>query len=170
MRMAPIGEDNYEAFRKNVSLLVYGDDVIISFADDIYHWFNGLTLSDQYTEMGYPVTSASKAGVVDASKTLSESSFLKSSWRDMGYGIWIRKMELSVAFDLLYWVRAKDNPDEQFLTNVIDSLRIVFGHGPKVYDKFLKSLNRWLGKAGFAPVSYTYRDLEVDHLNRYYFS
>lgn len=170
MRMAPIGEDNYEAFRKNVSLLVYGDDVVISFADDIYHWFNGLTLSDQYTEMGYPVTSASKAGVVDASKTLSESSFLKSSWRDMGYGIWIRKMELSVAFDLLYWVRAKDNPDEQFLTNVIDSLRIVFGHGPKVYDKFLKSLNRWLGKAGFAPVSYTYRDLEVDHLNRYYFS
>lgn len=77
-------------------------------------------------------------------------------------------MDLSVTYDLLYWVRAKEHPDEQFLTNTIDALRIVFGHGPEVYGKYLKRLNRWLQIAGFAPITYTYRDLEVDHLNRYY--
>lgn len=168
MKIAPMGYDNYEAFRRHVSLLVYGDDVVISFSDEIGGWFNGVTLAEQYKAMGYPVTSASKTGVIEARKALSEVSFLKSSWRHLGHDIYVRKMDLSVAFDLLYWVRAKEHPDEQFLTNAIDSLRIVFGHGPEVYDKFLKRLNRWLQQTGFAPITYTYRDLEVDHLNRYY--
>lgn len=168
MTIAPVGYDNYQAFRKHVSLLVYGDDVVISFSDEVSSWFNGVTLAEQYKAMGYPVTSASKTGDIEVSKPLSETTFLKSSWRHLGHDIYVRKMDLSVTYDLLYWVRAKEHPDEQFLTNTIDALRIVFGHGPEVYGKYLKRLNRWLQIAGFAPITYTYRDLEVDHLNRYY--
>nr|WAL01499.1 non-structural protein [Electric ant polycipivirus 1] len=166
--MAPPGYDNMEAFRKHVSLLIYGDDIIISFSDEIKPWYNGITIAHEYSVLGYPVTSASKTGEIEASKSIWEATFLKSSWRLLMSHIYVRKMDESVAYDLLYWVRAKDDPDEQFMSNVVDSIRIMFGHGAQAYDEFVQRLNRWLHRAGFAPVLYSYRDLEVDHLRRYY--
>ena len=169
MRLAPLAYRNMPAFLYHVSVLVYGDDIIISFSDEIKHWFNGVTIANQYGVMGYPVTSASKSGEIEPWKSIWDATFLKSTWRPLQSHIYIRKMEASVAYDLLYWVRAKNDPDEQFMMNVIDAIRIMYGHGREEYDEFVRRLNRWLNRTGFAPVTYTYDDLVVDHFHRYYF-
>lgn len=157
-----------EAFQHNVSFLVYGDDIIISFSDQIKPLVNGLTVSKMYEEIGYPITSGSKTGEIRESKTLNECSFLKSTWHHLHSGIYLRKMDIQIAYDLLYWCRAKEDPMEQFMLNSIDSLRIVFCHGEEVYSSFLRQLNRWLRKRGITPILYSYKDLYKDYIYRYY--
>lgn len=156
------------AFRANVSLLIYGDDIILSFSDDVREWFNGETLQREYQALGYPVTDGSKSLVVRKWKTLAEATFLKSTWRSCFYHVYIRKMDMSVAYDLLYWVRAKNEPHEQFCTNVIDALRIAFGHGKDEYNSFVHRLQRWLKKADIVLPLYSYREIMVDYIARYY--
>lgn len=159
---------SFEAFKAHVSLLVYGDDVIISFSDEIKDLFNGITISQIYYSIGYPVTAADKSGEIQKFKRLEDCSFLKSTWSPICSSLFIRKMNMSVAHNLLYWVRAGEQPVEQFYTNVIDSLRIVFGHGEKAFREYVLKLNEWLTDAGLDPVLYTYRDLLDDHMRRYY--
>ncbi|UXD80047.1 putative RNA-dependent RNA polymerase complex [Linepithema humile polycipivirus 2] len=157
-----------EAFKQNVSCLVYGDDIIITFSDEILHIFNGLTISNMYEMIGYPVTSADKGSQIVERKQLSDCQFLKSSWNRLFQGVYIRTMDLQVANDLLYWVRAKEHPVQQFYINVIDALRIVFGHGERVFDAYVKRMNQWLSKARLPPVLYTYSDFYSDYIQRYY--
>lgn len=157
-----------EAFRHHVSFLVYGDDIIISFSEDIKDIFNGVTIARTYMEIGYPVTSADKSQTIVEFKSIRDCQFLKSSWKRLFQGVYVRIMDLDVAYDLLYWVRAKEHPVQQFYSNVVDALRIVFGHGEKVFDLFVKRLNRWLLKAQMEPILYQYQDFYHDYVSRYY--
>lgn len=156
------------AFKYHVSCLIYGDDILLTFSDEISDWFNGETIASQYLEIGYPVTSADKSGVILRRKDLLKCQFLKSTWSCLGSEIYIRKMDDSVAYDLLYWLRAKEHPLDQFLSNSVDALRIMFGHGRRKFNEFVKRVNRWLGQAKLEPLLYTYDDLLNDHFNRYY--
>lgn len=157
-----------EAFRYHVSFLVYGDDIIITFSDEISSIFNGVSIAKTYMEIGYPVTSADKSQAIHAAKSLRDCQFLKSTWTRMFQGVYVRKMDIEVAYDLLYWVRAKEHPVQQFYINVVDALRIVFGHGEKRFDAFVKQLNGWLKRANLEPVLYTYYDFYIDYVSRYY--
>nr|WAL01505.1 non-structural protein [Electric ant polycipivirus 2] len=159
---------SFQSFIDNVRFLVYGDDIILTISDEAFCFFHGLSIAECYTQIGYPVTSAVKDQPILQGKRLLECSFLKSTWRELSTGIWIRKMDLSVAMDLLYWERAGTQPLEQFYSNIVDSLRIVFGHGKPTYDKFKDRLNTWLASANLPPVLIQYEDLYFDHMRRYY--
>lgn len=162
------GFDTFEAFKNNVAFLVYGDDIIISFSDNISDWFNGLTIAQTYRDIGYPITSADKSQNLVKSKLLLDCKFLKSTWNELLPTIWFRKMDLDVAYDLLYWQRSKQHPRTQLHENAIDALRIAFGHGRQEYEKFLQNLNSWLKLAQLESIELTYDDLLNDHLERYY--
>ncbi|QBL75896.1 non-structural polyprotein [Solenopsis invicta virus 8] len=114
---APYGLDYFQAILNYLRYLIYGDDIIITIADEVLHFFNGETIAKAYRDLGYPVTSATKSQEILKSKPLLECSFLKSTWHHLFEGIWIRKMDLDVAYDLLYWVRAKEHPIAQFQSN-----------------------------------------------------
>jgi hypothetical protein len=134
----------------------------------VSEWFNGETIAETYLAIGYPVTSADKSGVILRRKNLSTCQFLKSTWNHLGMEIYVRKMDTSVAYDLLYWLRAKEHPLDQFLSNSVDALRVMFGHGRKKFNEFIRRVNRWLGQAKLDPLLYTYDDLLNDHFSRYY--
>lgn len=168
MRLVPKRYRTLSAFRRHVSFLVYGDDIVITFSDEIMEWFNGETIQNEYGKLGYPVTDGNKNAKVSKSKKLSEATFLKSSWSRCFYDEYVRRMDMSVAYDLLYWVRAKSDPLDQFCSNAIDSLRIAFGHGRKEYEAFQAKLRTWLKNAGIDLPLYTYRELLDDHVTRYY--
>lgn len=168
MRLAPFHLRTLAAFMHHVSAGLYGDDVQITVSDEALEFFNGETIQKQYINLGYKVTDASKNDAVLRSKPLAESTFLKSSWKRLFHHVYVRKMDIDVAYDLLYWVRAGDSPVEQFCTNIIDALRIVFGHGKKVYDAFVKQLARWLMEARIEQPLYSYQELLEDHVSRYY--
>lgn len=157
-----------QAFRENVSCLVYGDDIIISFSDKLLGIFDGITIAEGYTNLGYPVTAADKTGEIKQTKDISECQFLKSTWRKLHYSIYIREMSEDVALNLLYWLRSKEHPILQFGSNVLDALRIMFGHGEQKFTEFVTRVNRWLVAAGLAPTCYTYEDFYLDHISRYY--
>jgi len=161
--------ESLDALMYYVSFLVYGDDIIISFSDDIKHLVNGQTIAAMYSEIGYPITSGSKIEEIRESKDIWHCSFLKSTWNHLHSGIYLRKMDIEIANDLLYWCRAKEDPLEQFMLNSIDALRIVFCHGKETYDAFLAKLNRYLRQRGITPILYSYSDLYKDYMYRYYF-
>nr|AXA52568.1 putative RdRp [Linepithema humile polycipivirus 1] len=160
--------NNFQAFLDHVRCLIYGDDIILSFSDEISEIFNGLTISEMYRSIGYPVTSADKNSEIVKYKELGQCQFLKSTWNEIAPALIVRKMELSVAYDLLYWVRAKEHPLGQFYDNLVDALRIAFGHGETEYTKFLKRVNEWLRERNLEPLMFSFDDLLLDHIRKYY--
>jgi hypothetical protein len=166
--LVPSQYATYACFRRHVSFLVYGDDVIITFSDEIKPFFNGKTLLNQWNKLGYTVTDSSKRSEIPECKRLSESSFLKSSWNVLRDQIYVRKMDTSVVTNLLYWVRAKADPVDQFCSNAVDAMRVMFGHGREAYNDFTRDLARWTRKAGVVLPIYTYDEIFDDHMRRYY--
>lgn len=160
--------ENLEAFCYHISFLVYGDDIIVSFSDEIKPLVNGKSIAAVYAEIGYPITSGSKTEEIRESKDIWHCSFLKSTWIHLHSGIYLRKMDIEIANDLLYWCRHREDPIEQFMLNSIDALRIVFCHGKETFDAFIGRLNKWLRRKKIAPILYTYQDFYRDYMYRYY--
>lgn len=166
--LAPQVKPTMNTFLSQTQVYVYGDDIICSFSTEIEEWFNGVTVSQQYEAKGYPVTSSDKLSAIRKTKPFAECQFLKSTWRKLEHGIWIRKLDLDVATNLLYWTRAKQHPLEQFYSNLSDALFIWFGHGEEVYKQNLAQLNEWLREAKMPLIYITYRDQLADYTARYY--
>lgn len=159
--------NNFESLIKLTSVAIYGDDIIITFSDEIKDIFHGLILKECYESIGYPVTSATKAAEVERSKKLLDCKFLKSTWTQFLPGYWIRKMDMDVAHDLVHWVRAKQHPRAQFFDNYMDALHIAFGNGKQVFEEFQRVVNGVLAVFHEDNVHYDYEDFEFDYIQRY---
>nr|QZZ63331.1 hypothetical protein [Nelson Picorna-like virus 8] len=161
---------NIHDFFFYVSPVFYGDDVIMSVSDEIIDWFHGQTIAEMYTLHGYPVTSASKDSEMPKRKDLLNCSFLKSGFKILSPARVDRVMDLSVCYDLMYWVRAKEHPYDQFRSNLFDSFRLVHGHGRTVYNTVLTQVNGWLRQASLPPFDYQWENYENDKITKYYSS
>ncbi|ASK12200.1 RNA-dependent RNA polymerase [Lasius neglectus virus 1] len=159
---------NITDFFKLVSPVFYGDDVIMSVSDEIIDWFNGKTIACMYTEHGYPVTTASKDTDMPLRKDIFDCQFLKSGFNFIHPGRVDRKMDISVVYDLMYWVRAKEHPYDQFRSNLYDAFRILHGHGHDTYEQVRVQVNSWLRKAHLEPFDYRWGNFEDNHIKLYY--
>lgn len=157
----------FMSFLLNISVCIYGDDILITFSDQIKDIINGLTLKKGYEDIGYTVTSATKSAEVEFSKNLLACKFLKATWRPLIGQYQVRKMDMDIAYDLVHWVRAKDNPREQFYENYIDALHLAFGNGKQAFEQFQHAINGVLSKLGESSVYYDYKDFEYDYFTRY---
>jgi len=159
--------NTFHAMLENMSLAIYGDDIIYTFSDNIKEFVNGISLKKSYEEVGYVVTNATKTLDVELTKPLSACTFLKSTWKEFIPGYMIRQMDMEIAYDLVFWVRAKQHPLQQLYENYIDALHVAFGHGERVFNQFRDLVNaalRWLGQDN---IYYSYYDFEQDYINRY---
>nr|UMO75680.1 MAG: putative RNA-dependent RNA polymerase [Polycipiviridae sp.] len=159
---------NISDFFLHISPVFYGDDVIMTISDELIGWFNGQTIAQMYINHGYPVTSANKDQEIPKSKLLNDCTFLKSGFRPINHSRVDRVMDLSVCYDLMYWVRAKEHPYDQFRSNLFDSFRLVHGHGKATYEKVLTQVNGWLRKASLPPFDFRWEDFEIDKIQKYY--
>ncbi|BBM96516.1 RNA-dependent RNA polymerase [Colobopsis shohki virus 1] len=155
------------AMLANVATLIYGDDIIITFSNEISPYFNGHTIQNWYQTIGYPVTSASKDTVVEMSKPLNNCTFLKSSWREFLPNYYIRKIDNTVINNLVCWVRAKQDPTDQFYENYLDALRLAFSSGRSVFEDFQQKVNRALIRESRDIITFDYLDFERDYIQRY---
>lgn len=158
----------FMAFLLHISVCVYGDDILITFSDEIKTIINGFTLKTGYENIGYTVTSATKDTEVEFSKRLLDCKFLKATWRPLIGTYYVRKMDMEIANDLVHWVRAKDQPREQFYENYIDALHIAFGNGEQAFKDFQHAINGVLSRVGEGSVYYDYKDFEYDYFSRYF--
>ncbi|ULG21218.1 putative non-structural polyprotein [Anoplolepis gracilipes virus 3] len=159
---------NIHDFFYYTSPVFYGDDVIMSVAEHIIPWFNGNTISRMYIEHGYPVTTASKTKEMPKSKNIFECTFLKSGFNYINPSRVDRLMDISVCYDLMYWVRAKEHPYDQFRSNLFDSFRLIHGHGPNKYNEVRDEVNQWLRECNLEPFDYRWEDFEKDKIQKYY--
>jgi hypothetical protein len=159
---------NITDFFHHVSPVFYGDDVIMSVSDEIIGWFNGKTIACMYTEHGYPVTTANKDTDMPLRKDIFDCQFLKSGFNFIHAGRVDRKMDISVVYDLMYWVRAKEHPYNQFRSNLYDAFRILHGHGHDKYEQVRAQVNSWLRKAHLEPFDYRWGNFEDNHIKLYY--
>nr|UXD80075.1 RNA-dependent RNA polymerase [Myrmica scabrinodis virus 1] len=155
-------------FFKLTSPMFYGDDVIISISDEILDWFNGKTISTMYVEHGYPVTTAAKDTDMPYRKDIFDCQFLKSGFNYIHAGRVDRKKDISVVYDLMYWVRAKEHPYDQFRSNLHDAFRILHGHGKIEYEKVREQVNSWLRSARLEPFDHRWENFEDNHIKLYY--
>ena len=151
----------------HTAIAIYGDDIIITFSDEIKPYFNGISIMTGYQEIGYPVTAASKSSEVEESRSLEECTFLKSSWRELIPSYYVRKMDQSVMNNLVCWTRAKQDPIIQFYDNYMDALRLAFSNGQECFYSFRDAVNRALLKAKQDIIVFDYVDFERDYFQRY---
>lgn len=159
--------NTFHMMLENVSLAIYGDDIIYTFSEEIREHVNGIRLKQCYEDIGYTVTNASKTEEVEAAKPLAACTFLKSTWREFLPGYMIRKMDMEIAHDLVLWVRAKQHPLQQLYENYIDALHIAFGNGCQVFEEFQLTVNNALRQLGKDNIYYSYYDFEQDYISRY---
>lgn len=99
---------SYVAFRKMVSLAVYGDDNLCTVAPEIQSWFHFNSFKDVAKEFGFDVTDAGKlGGDIPDIINIREMTFLKRSFVEKD-GIWLCPIEESSLGKMIHWI--KDNP------------------------------------------------------------
>ncbi|APG77945.1 hypothetical protein 4 [Shuangao insect virus 8] len=159
---------NVSTFMNNCHSIFYGDDVQASISSNIIEWFNGQTIARAYELHGYPVTDAAKGKDIAPFKNIMDSQFLKSSFNPISPARIDRKLDISVVYDMFYWVRAKEHPEEQFRSNLHDAFRVLHGHGEQVYEAVRNQLNGWMRELGKAPFDVYWTDFERSHVDNYY--
>lgn len=159
--------NTFAAFNMHVSCAIYGDDILITFSDEIKEIFNGITIAEKYKNIGYPVTSADKNQEIQQTKKLLECTFLKSTWRELIPHYYVRKMDQNVIHNLVLWVRSRQDPKQQFYENYMDALRLAFSSGPSVFYKFRECVNLALARSGRDIIAFDYLDFERDYMQRY---
>jgi len=81
---AQVFDGNFDIaeYRKNVSLVTYGDDVIASVSNEIEDKFNYFTVKEQLEKIGHVITPGNKDGVESKFVSIDDLVFLKRNFVD----------------------------------------------------------------------------------------
>lgn len=153
------------AFEKNVRLVVYGDDLIMSVSDEICEIFNSLTIRDSLAKHGIRVTPAQKTSEMVPYSDIREATFLKRSFTPHPFrlGTWLAPVESQSVEECINWVHASDSPQEALLEVCRASLDLAYGHGPDYYSQHYQKIKLALNKIGLSIdfKSWRERDREI---------
>jgi hypothetical protein len=131
------------SFRKNVSLMTYGDDNIMGVSKNA-PWFNHTTIAEELARNGVVYTMADKEADSVAYVNIREASFLKRSWKwDKDVQAFLCPLDHeSIEKSLTVWVASKSVVwQEQILDIMSSAVREYFFYGKETYlqkkDMFL---------------------------------
>ncbi|APG78429.1 hypothetical protein [Hubei picorna-like virus 37] len=152
----------YESFFNLTRLIVYGDDLIMSVAEEIKELFNGVTIKQFFAKYGITATDALKSGADIPYTTINEASFLKCGFvphpsRD---NQWLAPLEKRSIFETAKWIHSSPNEDEATRQVVEASILNAFGHGKEFYESWRSELNQALAKVNIDPVFRTWEEVD----------
>nr|UBZ25934.1 polyprotein [Cherry virus F] len=118
------------SFRDFVSMVVYGDDNLISVHPSIIDHFNGTVLKSAMEKMHITITDGVDKTLPNlAFRTLDKCDFLKRSFK-MVDGLWVGPMEKASLWGQLHYVNTRNlEKQEAYLTNLESVLRELYLHG-----------------------------------------
>lgn len=134
-------------FRKNVSLISYGDDNVLNISDAVIDWFNQVSISEAAIKCGYTYTDEGKTGKVVPYRHLSDIGFLKRGFVKSITGFYRAPLDINVVKDMSNWVRGKAVVAST-KENVETSLRELALHGEDVYDEASTALRKACSRKG----------------------
>jgi hypothetical protein len=130
-------ESEVATFKSNVSLMTYGDDNIMGVSSKI-QWFNHTSIQATLKDIGIVYTMADKEAASVPYLNISETSFLKRSWRyDIDIGAYVCPLEHeSIEKMLMVWTRSKTITEEEQICSVVSSaVREYFYYGKEIFNE-----------------------------------
>nr|APG78059.1 hypothetical protein 1 [Wenzhou shrimp virus 4] len=132
-------------FRRNVRMVTYGDDGVLSVKSAITSWFNQETITQAFAEAGLTYTDEAKSGAVYQVRPLKDISFLKRSFVETD-GIWMGALDKDVIYEMCLWTRPKFSL-LQTQYNCNEALKEALAHGEEFYNSFCEELQAAIAKA-----------------------
>jgi len=125
-------------FRRNVRMVTYGDDGVLSVRAGITSWFNQTTITKAFASVGLTYTDEAKTGALHTTRPLSELSFLKRSFVQTE-GIWMGALDKDVIYEMCLWTRPSFEK-LQTEENCSEALKEATAHGVEFYEEFKAEL------------------------------
>lgn len=139
-------EDSMGAFRRNVRLVAYGDDNILSIKHHILPWFNMNTVIEQMKAYGLTYTPADKSTNVVPYKGIEDISFLKRYFRRVPSvrgetPIYMCPADLESRLEMLNWTKNTKSSSEVEEALVIgDVIKEIAMHGTQTYNEWVPKI------------------------------
>ncbi|QJZ28427.1 hypothetical protein [Lycopersicon esculentum nepovirus] len=167
------------SFSTYVTLLVYGDDNLMSCTDKVATYFNGETIKATLKKKNVIITDGSdKTSPVIKWKAPGELDFLKRRFLKLETGVVQAPLDLTAIFSCLHWVTPHpqkmpkggaqlqiENVDTlyELALNVQVALTELYLHGDK--EEFQRVRNFYVKKMNILPTGYyTWADREAFHM------
>lgn len=126
-------------FRRNVRMVTYGDDGLLSVKSHIAPWFNQTAITAAFATVGLTYTDEAKTGVLHTTRPLTDLTFLKRAFKQTD-GIWMGALEKDVIYEMCLWTRHKFETI-QTQENCQEALKEAVAHGEEFYNQFAGELD-----------------------------
>lgn len=126
-------------FFKHCGIVVMGDDVVISLPEFLLPTYNGITIAQAFNDMKIKVTDENKdPDNIQRCQKFEEFSFISRTYQLHPYReCYLAPSEIDAIFDSPLWIRGRDGPyNEKTIENVEQSLMLMYGHGPAMYEMY----------------------------------
>lgn len=142
----PTFESALKSVSKQVAVVTYGDDNVISVPDVTPIDFE--KVSDYLSEIGMTYTSEDKSGRATI-KSLCDVTFLKRKFYNCD-GLTFGPIEKNTIYELMFWHRKHLDDETQMIVNMENAMReLALWNDEKLYKKAEKELYRYCSEQGF---------------------
>jgi len=127
--------DNWDKYVRHVN---YGDDDVTNIHPSIIEWFNQLTMTEAFLELGMVYTDEAKSGDLVKSRKLQDVSFLKRKFRwDAEQGRWRCPHSIDVILEMAMWVKRGVNHYELTAEVLEEAVHELAQHGREVFEEHI---------------------------------
>jgi len=144
------GDIRETAFARNISLGVYGDDVIFGASESAKKIFTFDVIRKHMAELGLDFTPAVKTKTTDDYKPLSHCTFLKRGFRrePLLQNVYVAPLDIQSIVNSMYW-RKKSHPEREHFKMVGEVfINEMAFHGDETYDHYVPLLIKYLREFG----------------------
>ena len=135
------GIDSIDEFRKNVSIVSFGDDKIEGVSDTYKDQYNYLVSKKFLTAIGHKITPGSKDGKESAFMPIDQLQFIKRTFKELNGVIVAPLLERSLESPFV-WTTVLDHEFDIWKNIISEKLFEAVLHGEEYYDSFRKKLSR----------------------------
>lgn len=129
----------HENFGRDVAMIAYGDDNVLSVNPSIGTTFNQGVMSQEFEKIGMIYTDENKNSVSDF-RTLSEVSFLKRGFkRDHDLGFWTAPLNPPSIIECFNWIHKTSN-EREIIEQNIEMAGLELSLHPKQYDNITNKI------------------------------
>lgn len=156
------GRSYWTEFTNSVTLVAYGDDLIMSVKDEFAELFNSRTISSWFATKGIVSTDSSKTSVVRPYTSLVEAEFLKRSFAfHPTRKVWMAVLAWTSVLGATQWIWECTNYHLATRVNCEMALMMSHGYGPHKFQRLKDTINSALIKKSIDPIVLTWQEVDA---------
>jgi hypothetical protein len=149
-------------FDRDIRMLTYGDDIIMTVKPSALEYFNGPLIQQIVALFGYSITDALKTGTIPNCSPLTELTFLKSSFVECE-NVVLAPMPLKDIYKELCYAPKTCIGDELDLQQRVDNvLRLMAHHGEVAFDRLKHQLRERSIPTGWLSADFSSIIMEIN--------